>query len=399
MNSSLCGEKECKNILIFSWLYPPSKGGLETVVSAQAKGLSSKGWSVTVITSGEKSFEINKENKVEVIRSKYFSIREKKLDLLRKYIRVAVKGKHFDIIHTHNISVCPQEYASIVFEELSSLETRMIEQCHDARKKHLSKKTLSFKWDLIITVSRFVSKRIKEKGVNSRKLIVLPNFVDLDLFDPDKLKSTGFFKSIPTDKKIILFPGRVFRPKNGLLNRQKQFRTLLLAAGQLKRKRNDFLLVAPTFMGTGYEESKIKRSVKRLRVLAKKHDLLENMYFFEKEIPFEKMPELYSLADIVCQPSIEEAMGLVFFEAMAMEKPVIGARSGGTIESIVEGENGFLIKPYDYKYLSTKLNLLLDDDLLCKRFGVNGRKRCKSFFSYSLWLNELNDIYAKFYEN
>ena len=50
--------------------------------------------------------------------------------------------------------------------------------------------------------------------------------------------------------------------------------------------------------------------------------------------------------------SLAEPLGVVYMEAMAMELPTIGTRSGGVPELIRHGETGFLVEPQDSKGLS-----------------------------------------------
>jgi len=63
-------------------------------------------------------------------------------------------------------------------------------------------------------------------------------------------------------------------------------------------------------------------------------------------VPIEEMPFLYSIADVVVQPSIKQSMSLSVKEAMACEALVIRSNDVPQ-EEIISGVNGFLISPYD----------------------------------------------------
>jgi teichuronic acid biosynthesis glycosyltransferase TuaC len=54
---------------------------------------------------------------------------------------------------------------------------------------------------------------------------------------------------------------------------------------------------------------------------------------------------LLNSVDVLIMPSREEAFGIVFLEAMALGKPVIGGNIGGIPEVIVNGRNGILVQP------------------------------------------------------
>ena len=66
---------------------------------------------------------------------------------------------------------------------------------------------------------------------------------------------------------------------------------------------------------------------------------------------------------------------------MAMKKPVIGTNIGGTPETIVEGETGFLIPPDDHTVLAEKITVLVEGPALRKSMGEKGLERIKSRFT------------------
>jgi len=78
--------------------------------------------------------------------------------------------------------------------------------------------------------------------------------------------------------------------------------------------------------------------------------------------------------DIVLVCSRCEAFGRVTVEAMRAGKPVVGTRSGGTIELIQEGFNGFLYTPEDHEELAEKIMYLCKHPEIAKQMGENGQK-------------------------
>ena len=64
-------------------------------------------------------------------------------------------------------------------------------------------------------------------------------------------------------------------------------------------------------------------------------------------------------ADALILCSRCEAFARVVVEAMKAGKPVIGSRSGGTVEQIRDGFNGFLYRPRDYQDLAAKIRTCL----------------------------------------
>src|SRR5690606_10653103 len=75
----------------------------------------------------------------------------------------------------------------------------------------------------------------------------------------------------------------------------------------------------------------------------------------------EELAQLYEECDIFVAPSRYESFGLIFIEAMAHAKPVVGTNVGGIPEIIRNGENGFLFKNEDVKDLTEKIQRLVSD--------------------------------------
>ena len=80
-------------------------------------------------------------------------------------------------------------------------------------------------------------------------------------------------------------------------------------------------------------------------------------------------------------PDDVEGFGLVFLEAGACGKPVVGGRSGGAAEAVVHGATGYLVEPDDLQGLVQTLRKLLGDSALRREAGLAGRRRAMEEFS------------------
>jgi glycosyltransferase involved in cell wall biosynthesis len=72
-----------------------------------------------------------------------------------------------------------------------------------------------------------------------------------------------------------------------------------------------------------------------------------------------------------------EAFGLVYWEANACGRPVIGALGSGAEDAIADGENGFLVRPDNHDAAAERALRLLADDTLAARMGAAGRQRVR----------------------
>ncbi|MBT7300703.1 MAG: glycosyltransferase family 4 protein [Victivallales bacterium] len=97
-------------------------------------------------------------------------------------------------------------------------------------------------------------------------------------------------------------------------------------------------------------------------------------------VPEDELRRLYQQCDVFAVPSNYESFGLVFLEAMAWGKPVIGCRAGGMPEVIADGETGFLAEPGDVSGLGTMLARLCGDRDLRARLGAAARRRAVEHF-------------------
>ncbi len=102
----------------------------------------------------------------------------------------------------------------------------------------------------------------------------------------------------------------------------------------------------------------------------------------------------YSDANVFVMPSIIEALGQVYMEAMMAQTPVIGADVGGVSE-IITPEVGFLVKPMSHKDIAEKVISILSDARLAAKMGAAGKERIKTYFSNERMVSETISAYKK----
>jgi glycosyltransferase involved in cell wall biosynthesis len=78
--------------------------------------------------------------------------------------------------------------------------------------------------------------------------------------------------------------------------------------------------------------------------------------------------------DIFTLPSWMEGFGIVYLEAMASGKPVIGCRGEGIEDFVDHGKTGLLVKPHDVDSLVDALDFLLSHPEEARRMGERARK-------------------------
>jgi phosphatidylinositol alpha-1,6-mannosyltransferase len=132
-----------------------------------------------------------------------------------------------------------------------------------------------------------------------------------------------------------------------------------------------------------------------LKQLVNKHDL-EGVVSFAGFVPESELPSYYCAADLMVVPSREfrddlpvEGFGIVYMEASACGKPVIGGLGGGTDESILDGETGLRVDQNDPEAVAEAAIRLLEDRELAEGMGRNGRQRAVGGFDWKIQAEHL----------
>ena len=104
--------------------------------------------------------------------------------------------------------------------------------------------------------------------------------------------------------------------------------------------------------------------------------------------------DLLKQCHIVAFPSYYmEGLPKSLIEADAIGRPIITSNSVGCKETVVDGENGFLIQPKDVDALTEKLDLLLGDKVLRVRMGKAARAYAEKYFDIEVVIERHLAIY------
>ncbi|MFH1006975.1 MAG: glycosyltransferase family 4 protein [Candidatus Latescibacterota bacterium] len=220
--------------------------------------------------------------------------------------------------------------------------------------------------DWVIAVSGYTRTKVLEAGGDEDHTRVVPNGVDSTLFQPaprpDRLVRRYGLKN----KKVILTLAR-------LVERKGHDQVIKALPEVLRRVPEAVYLI----VGRGGYREKLEEIAGRFGV--------RDQVVFVGYVPDRERADFYNLADVVAMPCREladqgnvEGFGIVFLEAGACGKPVVGGRSGGVADAIVEGETGFLVDPSDTRQIADRLIRFLTDVSLADAMGKKGRRRAEA---------------------
>jgi D-inositol-3-phosphate glycosyltransferase len=104
------------------------------------------------------------------------------------------------------------------------------------------------------------------------------------------------------------------------------------------------------------------------------------------------LPLYYNAADICVVPSYYESFGLVALEAMACAVPVVASRVGGLLETVRDGETGYLVPWRCPEPFAERLEMLLANEPLRRSLGRMARAAVERF-RWSEVAARVEDVY------
>ena len=201
--------------------------------------------------------------------------------------------------------------------------------------------------DLIIVSAPYIKKYYKKRHrLRSRKIHVVPNYVNDNKFKPD-------VKKIKYKDKIVYI---------GRLSEEKNLYHLIDALSKTNIKLD--------IIGFGILANSIKRKANKAKVEV---NLLGN-------IKNENLPGLLNKYKYFILPSKFEGMPKTLLEAMSCGLACVGSNIAGIRDIIDDGENGILCDT-SIKGIRKAILLLINNNKLSKKIGIKARESIASAYS------------------
>lgn len=286
-----------------------------------------------------------------------------------------------DIIHSGDLF--PQGLVSVMLKKV--LRIPFVAYCHgeevtqiDYRRFQPKMRDLVYRSaDAIVASSGFARANLIRIGVPEDRIFTIMPGVDTSTFTPKAADPTLVRKFQLSGKVVLLSVSR-------LVERKGHSHALKALA-----KVRD---VVPEFhyliVGDGPEREKIKSTIAELG--------LERYVSMVGKISDEELIDFYNLCDlfVLANRNIAgdlEGFGMVFIEANACGKAVLGGRTGGTSEAVIENSTGLLVDPENIDEIALALKTLISQPELRKRLGANGLQRARAEF---FWLKRAEQLRA-----
>ncbi|HTP67874.1 MAG TPA: glycosyltransferase [Dongiaceae bacterium] len=217
----------------------------------------------------------------------------------------------------------------------------------------------------------------RQSWVSSTKFHIVRNGINIETFSNHRELGRGFRErfNIPEDRLVVGSVGRIVPIKG--------YGTLLEGA-ELALAKGPNLHVL--LVGSGPELTNLKAYVRSSRVL-------NGRATFVDATPH--VAEALNAMDIFVLPSFSEGMSNTVLEAMATERPVLLTSTGGNVELVQEGVQGFFFSPGDAAGLAELIVRLASDLSRREVMGLAGRQQVEVRFSLSQMIATYRDLYLK----
>jgi len=216
----------------------------------------------------------------------------------------------------------------------------------------------------LTSCSQFLSDEVRTKMGVRAPIEVIPNGIDLDLFDHEPLLDVWDKYGIPKNRVTILFAGRL---------EQRKGIHLCGAIAESILRRHD---VAFVFAGQdlfGYMTDTLLPSLQSQKLRGSVH--------YIGRVDLADIRSLARTADIFLLPSVWENCPYSCLEAMAAGRAVVSSDQGGMPELIRDGRNGLLARSGEAESYVAQLDTLIADAELRRRFGAAARETVERYHS------------------
>ena len=121
-------------------------------------------------------------------------------------------------------------------------------------------------------------------------------------------------------------------------------------------------------------------------------DLNLTVQFYSQEESIRKFELMASAAIFLFPPRAPEGHPWVIIEAMASSLPIISTNQGAIVESVIDGENGFIVPTHSPNEIANKITILANDENLRISMGNKSRAFYESKFTEEKMVERLSSI-------
>lgn len=205
------------------------------------------------------------------------------------------------------------------------------------------------------------------------QIVCLPNPIDTSVYSLLDKRTARDLLGLPMDKKLILFGAM-----NATSDPRKGYRELCGALLQLKGEEVELVVF-------GSSKPEIQ------------HDFELKAHYLGQLRDDVTLRALYSAADVMVVPSLQENLSNAVMESLACGTPVVSFDIGGNGDMVEHQQNGYLAKPYDTADLAAGIEWVLNAKNY-EELSTNARKKVLSEFDSDVVAKQYIQLYKSLLE-
>ena len=371
-------------ILMLTWEYPPRiVGGISRVVYDLSHRLIKDGHDVTIITykDGEAP-EFENDEGVIVYRVENYMIHpnnftdwvmQLNFNMLAKANQIILNQGKFDVIHAHDWLVAysakslKNSYDIPIVSTIHATESGRNSGIHDDTQRYINDTEwlLTYESNEVIVNSKYMKNELQRLfGLPFDKINVIPNGINLDLYQGIDKDLEFRRKYARDDEKIILYIGRLVY--------EKGVQHLISAMPKILNHYNDAKLIIG---GKGGMIDELKKQVDNLGLL--------NKVYFTGYLNSKEVKKIYKCADVSVFPSTYEPFGIVALESMLAGIPTVVSDIGGLDEIITHRENGMKTYAGNCNSIADSVLEILYNKEISSKISKNAQITIKQNYSWN----------------
>ena len=383
-------------ILMLTWEYPPRVvGGIARVVYDISRTLLKDGHDVTVVTYREGDTPYFEDDKgVKVYRVDNYMINpnnfidwimQLNFNMVAKVNEIMKEQGEFDVIHAHDWLVAyaaktlKNSYNIPIVSTIHATEAGRNSGIHDETQRYINDTEwmLTYESAEVIVNSNYMKNELQRLfGLPYEKINVIPNGVNLNLFNGIERDYNFRRKYAMDNEKVILFMGRLVY--------EKGIQHLISAMPKILEGYHDAKLV---ICGKGGMQDELQEQVNAMGI--------GNKVYFAGYMKGKDVQKMYKAADIAVFPSTYEPFGIVALEAMLSENPIVVSDIGGLNEIVEHRVTGMKSYCGNPNSIADSILELLFNPELCDNIVKNAKIKVKENYNWQKIAQDTHFTYQK----
>ncbi|WP_010293036.1 glycosyltransferase [Clostridium senegalense] len=300
---------------------------------------------------------------------------------IKKITSKLYKEFKFDLIHAH--VALPDGYGAVMLNE--HFNKPLLTTIHGQDMNYTVNLDENFKNKVVHVFEKsnkviFVSNKLKREAENitgkKNNYVVIPNGIELN--DIVSKKSQSICQEFH-GKRYILVVGNLIKTKG-----------IDYAIRAFSNIHNDYEDLNLVIIGRGIERETLEK-------LAFENGVADKV-IFKGALPHNIVMEYMKNCYIFVLPSYKEGFGVVYIEAMAHGKLVIGCKGEGIEDVIEDFKDGILMEPRNLEDLTNKIKYVLENDSIRKDIERNAKIKVETKYTWTQSANSLYSEYLRLYQ-